>query len=50
MDLNNKAPPANDSDVPLKYFGYWTDAGSGYYYNYDANKGYRERCWPCAIE
>jgi hypothetical protein len=32
--------PANDADIGLKLFGYWTDNRATYYYNYDANKGY----------
>jgi hypothetical protein len=39
-DLQGKKCPANDADPVLKYFGYWTDNGADYYYNYDANKGY----------
>jgi hypothetical protein len=32
--------PDNDADTVLKYFGYWTDNGAAYYYNYDVRKGY----------
>lgn len=32
--------PANDSDPVLKYYGYWTDNGADYYYNYDTTLGY----------
>ena len=32
--------PANDHDAILKYYGYWTDNGADYYYNYDTTKGY----------
>ncbi len=32
--------PANDSEPMLKYFGYWTDNGADYYYNYDTTMGY----------
>ncbi len=32
--------PAEDADPVLKYFGYWTDNGADYYYNYDKNLGY----------
>ncbi len=32
--------PANDYDRVLKYFGYWTDNGADYYYNYETNLGY----------
>jgi hypothetical protein len=39
-DLQGKKCPANDADPLLKYFGYWTDNGADYYYNYDAKKGY----------
>ncbi len=39
-DLSGKVRPANDADIGLKYFGYWTDNGAGYYYNYDRDKGY----------
>ena len=34
--------PANDSDPMLKYFGYWTDNGADYYYNYDTTIGYSQ--------
>jgi len=39
--LNGKKRPANDADVFLKYYGYWTDAGAYYWYNYDQTKGYQ---------
>lgn len=39
-DLEGKIRPANDSDIGLKYLGYWTDNGSYYYYNFDAKLGY----------
>jgi hypothetical protein len=39
-DLYNKKRPGNDADIGLKYLGYWTDNGAGYYYNYDLDKGY----------
>jgi hypothetical protein len=32
--------PDNQADTVLKYFGYWTDNGAYYYYNYDTNEGY----------
>jgi hypothetical protein len=32
--------PKPDSDPLLKSFGYWTDNGADYYYNYDLDKGY----------
>jgi hypothetical protein len=38
--LQGKRRPANDADRVLKTFGYWTDAGSAYWYNYDPLKGY----------
>jgi hypothetical protein len=38
--LYNRRRPANDADPVLKYFGYWTDNGADYYYNYDTTKGY----------
>jgi len=41
MDLNGKQRPASDGDPTLKYFGYWTDNGADYYYNYDKDLGYR---------
>ena len=39
-DLSGKARPGNESDVTLKYYGYWTDNGAGYYYRYDHKLGY----------
>lgn len=38
--LYHRQRPANDADAILKYFGYWTDNGAYYYYNYDTTKGY----------
>ena len=38
--LYNRVRPQNDADVVLKTFGYWTDNGADYYYNYDTTKGY----------
>ncbi|HXR83608.1 MAG TPA: hypothetical protein VN722_04830 [Hanamia sp.] len=38
--LYNRTRPENDADVVLKSFGYWTDNGADYYYNYDTAKGY----------
>ena len=32
--------PGNQADVFLKYFGYWTDHGATYYYNYIKKLGY----------
>jgi len=39
-DLQGKTRIANDADTGLKYFGYWTDNGAFYYYNYDLTRGY----------
>jgi hypothetical protein len=38
--LYHRTRPANDADAVLKYYGYWTDNGADYYYNYDTSKGY----------
>jgi len=38
--LHGKHRPANDADRVLKTFGYWTDAGSAYWYNYELPLGY----------
>lgn len=38
--LFHKKAPQNDADPTLKRFGYWTDNGADYYYNYDSNLGY----------
>ena len=40
MKMYHKIRPANDADKVLKYFGYWTDNGADYYYNYDTTLGY----------
>ena len=40
-DLQGKKRPANDADPILKYYGYWTDNGGYYWYNYDLTKGYQ---------
>jgi hypothetical protein len=40
-DLQGKKRPANDADPLLKYYGYWTDNGGAYWYNYDLTKGYQ---------
>jgi hypothetical protein len=40
ISLTGKHRPANDGEVLLRYLGYWTDAGSAYYYNYDQSLGY----------
>lgn len=39
-DLTGKQRPSSQADLLLKYFGYWTDNGATYYYNYDKEKGY----------
>lgn len=39
-DLYGKNRPPNDADPLLKRFGYWTDNGADYYYNYDPVRGY----------
>jgi hypothetical protein len=39
-NLSGKTRPGNESDVTLKYYGYWTDNGAGYYYRYDHKLGY----------
>lgn len=39
--LGHKLPVANDADVVLNKFGYWTDNGAKYYYKFDAALGYR---------
>ena len=39
-DLTGKQRPGNQADLLLKYFGYWTDNGATYYYNYDPKLGY----------
>jgi hypothetical protein len=38
--LYGRRLPASDADPVLKYFGYWTDNGADYYYNYDTARGY----------
>ena len=38
---NRKLSP-NDDGVILKYYGYWTDNGADYYYNYDTTLGYSQ--------
>ncbi len=40
-DLQGKVRPANDADTVLKYFGYWTDAESAYWYHYEKGLGYQ---------
>jgi hypothetical protein len=39
--LQGKKRPTNDADVFLKYYGYWTDNGAAYWYDYDRTKGYQ---------
>jgi hypothetical protein len=38
--LSGKTRVASDSTPYLERFGYWTDNGAYYYYNYDADAGY----------
>ena len=38
--LHNKTRPANDADLTLNKFGYWTDNGAIYYYHYEPDLGY----------
>lgn len=38
--LYNRKRPANDHGPILRYYGFWTDNGSDYYYHYDTTKGY----------
>ncbi|MBI1343348.1 MAG: hypothetical protein GC171_10490 [Terrimonas sp.] len=38
--LYQRSRPANDADAVLNFFGYWTDNGADYYYDYDTAKGY----------
>lgn len=38
--LEGKRPVANDADVVLNKFGYWTDNGASYYYKFDPALGY----------
>jgi hypothetical protein len=38
--MNGKAEIANDRDVVLNKFGYWTDHFATYYYKYDKKLGY----------
>lgn len=39
-DLNGKTRPANDADTSLNLLGYWTDAGSTYYYSMESPLSY----------
>ncbi len=41
-NLYNRQLPANDANPILKYYGYWTDNGADYYYNYDTSLGYSQ--------
>jgi hypothetical protein len=38
--ISGKQRPGNESDVILKYLGYWTDNGATYYYKFDPKLGY----------
>lgn len=38
--LYGRQIPANDRGPILKYYGFWTDNGSDYYYNYDTSLNY----------
>ncbi|MBB3188091.1 hypothetical protein [Microbacter margulisiae] len=38
--IYHKKRPANDQGALLNRFGYWTDNGADYYYQYDPQKGY----------
>ncbi len=38
--MGGKTPVANDADVVLNRFGYWTDNGADYYYKFDPALGY----------
>ncbi|MGA8940454.1 MAG: hypothetical protein WB439_14920 [Acidobacteriaceae bacterium] len=40
QSMNRKPPVANDADVVLNRFGYWTDNGAKYYYKFDPALGY----------
>lgn len=40
MKLYDKKRPSNEANDVLKYYGYWTDNGADYYYNYDTALGY----------
>jgi hypothetical protein len=39
-DWSGKPKPTENDDLMNRYFGYWTDNGANYYYNYDRDKGY----------
>lgn len=38
--LGGKTRPGNESDTTLKYYGYWTDNGSAYWYRFIPDLGY----------
>ena len=40
LALGGKERPANDANVLLAKFGYWTDRGAFYYYHFDQRYGY----------
>jgi hypothetical protein len=40
LTLHGKTRPANDADLTLEKFGYWTDNGAVYYYRYEPDLGY----------
>jgi hypothetical protein len=40
LALGGKHRPANDANVVLEKFGYWTDRGAYYYYKFDPQLGY----------
>jgi hypothetical protein len=40
LALGGKQRPANDANVLLAKFGYWTDRGAFYYYHFDQRYGY----------
>jgi hypothetical protein len=40
LALGGKPRPANDANVVLAKFGYWTDRGATYYYKFDPQFGY----------
>ncbi|HMD54893.1 MAG TPA: hypothetical protein VKJ65_10125 [Phycisphaerae bacterium] len=42
--------PDNESNVILRDFGYWTDNGASYYYNYDPKLGYADTLLATADE
>jgi surface protein len=41
-NLYHRSFADKDQDPLLKYYGYWTDNGADYYYNYDTNLGYEQ--------